>query len=502
MLYRLVKDFKFPDTAIIDRSGTSYTLQFRTENAAIAMVWPNGWPCIEIELYLADISYRYTTRQLDGGSLKVIASHLSHLLKYCYKAGRNTWELDDNDFKLAIRELQDETNPSRPTQRRRNGTTVDRIIDSWKFFLIWLQENWASERRIIGLREDGPQIPVEIKDTHDYAGRPRSILKYRYSPVNATPEPKGPISRRLRVSLWEAVARLGNPHSAHARYRNTLVNQTDFELVTEYLRKRRELLLRLLEATGARPGELARLLVSRNEDCTSTSILELETLKRRKKAYRRIPIEHGLAIQIDLFIVKHRALLLNYARRRSFEPKPNDYLFLTCKGFPLSEGAMTREFSRLVVAAEIKDQQACMSMFRHRFITKMVQIHILAYQNDNPAISRAMMSRSDYRTILQKVCAFTGHGSSDSLWPYIDMAWDEMGTFDYVGPAQELIDSVEQSISDLSTLICDVGANPLDANKIIVESAIAKLEAIRSRVAGALTNQTKRTTLGNRPEDF
>lgn len=39
------------------------------------------------------------------------------------------------------------------------------------------------------------------------------------------------------------------------------------------------------------------------------------------------------------------------------------------------------------------------------------------------------MTDSDYRSILKRIAAKTGHGSPESLWHHIDLAWEEMNVW-------------------------------------------------------------------------
>lgn len=485
-LFRLVRDLSYPYLATLDRSNGHYRSKFHTQPGAFAVVWPNGVPCYEAELYLLDVASRYTVRKTDGGSLKGLAGDISHLLRFVYAQNMRLWEMTDADMKDAIAGLQEERNPIRPYLPRRNGDTIDRIVDRWIRFFTWLQESWIPERVIVGTADSNPQIPLHARPYTDHRGLRRVVFKYRYIPIHATPEKKGPIPRDLKIRLWGAVARLSNPESASISYRQRFKSEADFHFLREYVRRRRELLLQLLEATGARPGELARIKVSLNEDCSATTRITLDTLKRRTTAQRSIPIEHGVAIQIELFIVKYRARLLEMLRDTGVVPNPEDRLLLSTRGAPISEISLDKEFRRIVYAAEAAEEQACMSMFRHRFITNMVKLHLIGFMTDNPGRGRHSMTESDYRTILKRVATFTGHGSEESLFDYIDLAWNEMGIFDYVEPAAKLVNCVERGITTLTSIVGDLRTRRHLSAEQLLDDAVVRLEGIRNEVTAAL----------------
>ena len=256
----------------------------------------------------------------------------------------------------------------------------------------------------------------------------------------------------------------------------------------EFLKKRRELFLELLETTGARPGELIALKVSELDNCTETLRISLPTLKRRKASdpERTIPIEASVAIKIELFIHKQRNELLFNIRENGLTPDPQDRIFLSAiNGQPISKGAIDKEFQRIVKKAGIT-QKACMSLFRHRFITNMIKIHLRAFLNENEGASRLVMTDSDYRTILKKVATFTGHASEMSLFHYIDLAWDELGIFDYVEPATKLVNAVESSITSITSLAGDVRQKRKISNKNLSEFVITELTKIKKTVTDAL----------------
>lgn len=85
----------------------------------------------------------------------------------------------------------------------------------------------------------------------------------------------------IRNKLCEAVGILAEQDVSRIESQTTKANKVAVAEI-RYLTKRRQLLLRLLETTGCRPGELAEMSVSKNNQCTKTNRLILPTLKRRK----------------------------------------------------------------------------------------------------------------------------------------------------------------------------------------------------------------------------
>lgn len=491
-LFSVVTMVVLPFHAVRDPVGKKFLPLIETQSAAITINWPSGIPCVHAEMYLLDISRSLTVRE-NGGSLKDKASKLSHLIRFCWERKVNFWDLCDSDFHAFVEFLIHEPHRTRPGVKRRNRNTVNNIIDVCIHFLYWLQDNVVPDRIIVGSRDKNPQIHLIERCMIGYHGGKNLKLIYPYRPSANTQDPKKPISRAIRNKLWEAVAVMANPAKQSSVYRSRFRNEKELNACLDYLRARRELMLLLLEATGARPGELARLRVSENEDCSHTKRLILPTFKQRKAvdSKRSIPLERGAAIKLELFIYKHRKALLKSLRTQGIEVAPADRVFLSSKaGTPLPVESLTKEFQRIVAVAGIK-QQACQSMFRHRFITNMVGIHLKEFLNTNPQKPRSLITEADYRTILKKVATFTGHGSENSLMHYIDWAWEEMGVLDYVQPACDLVNAVEGSLSYFISVMAEIRLKRHLSSEQIIQLVVDELKLIHERTLEAIKSNAK-----------
>jgi site-specific recombinase XerD len=320
--------------------------------------------------------------------------------------------------------------------RQRDNNTVKAIVASVMSFLEWLQGEVLVGQRLVGTGREY-KIRLIEKRLYDSRGRPRATSRvYFRLPPRETKEPKRPLSRDKRDLLWQAVTDVATSLS---RFPSWAKGENDQAQINAYLKSRRELLLELLEATGARPGELALLKLSQNEDCYSSGTIVLTTLKRRRSIDRRIKLQPGVAMRLAVFISVDRAKLL-----KRLGISGNDRIFLTLDGGEMVARSLSSEFGRLRQIAGLGDYQACMSMFRHRFITKQVAIHLGIYlSKENKA--KEMMTDADYRSILKKVATITGHGNEESLLHYLDLAWEELGVFDRVEVATRIDSAIEGS---------------------------------------------------------
>lgn len=466
-LFNLINELDVSHDAHYNPISNMYSVRRVIVPATFAIVWPDGTPCSLVEIYLVSRFRRGATVREDGGSLRTTVAKLSHLIRHCWDIKKDFWELDDADVYQLVINLMEEKKPTAPMVRVRDNNTVRLIIAAAVEFLLWLQSEMLMGMKLIGV---GPEYRIllaarKIFDSH----RNRHIVQLNYHrlPPRDTKEPKRPISREKRNLLWQAIGKLAGSDLVLPPWAR---GGSDTEFLLNYLKARRELLLELLEATGARPGELSRLSVSDNEDCYKTQELVLITLKRRRHFERKIKLQPGVAMRLTVFLKKYRLALLMAIQATGAVSEPKDRIFLGISGLPMSERTMVSEFFRISKTAGLSEYQSCMSMFRHRYITKQVAIHLGIYLSENNK-TKELMTDGDYRTMLKKVATTTGHGSETSLLRYVDLAFEEFGTTDQVTKAVAIDASIENAV-------------------IQVISLTGKLEIGSKKLAGELMRET------------
>lgn len=385
-----------------------------TRPAVFALLKPDGHPCVLAEMYVLEIQGRFTVRPHDGGSLKMISSSLLRIIDFCWARRVEFWELDEQD----LVEFSEYLGSARREDGRkvRNVNTIRNIISVCVDFVLWC-------RKLFGVFDDDDLGAWRLKsgEGHKVLG----VRMPRFYPRRVATERKQPISSPLRNALWDAVL----AKSQGSRFWN--------KRRQSFLKARRELMLILLEGTGCRPAELIRL---KTADCVgplSQRTIILPTLKTRKveDPFRRIPIPEAIAIRLDLFIAGPRRTLLLELGSTGGVAEVDQLVFLDAfSGAPLTIDSLQKDFRRLAVIAA-PFQHVCMSMFRHRFITNMIRIHLQAFMSAQGRGERLLLSDADYRSVLARVRAFTGHGSEASLMPYVHLAIEELRAF---GNADEL----------------------------------------------------------------
>jgi len=252
------------------------------------------------------------------------------------------------------------------------------------------------------------------------------------------------------------------------------------------MHKRREVQLTLLEQTGLRPQELVKIIAIVNNTHLENAKILLPTLKRRDKVEDRlISIDRASAMKIQVFLNKHRKLLIKRLLKYgliSSTKEIDDKLFLNPKtGKRLKPCAISADFKRLCRRAGI-EQEVCQRMFRKRFITNQVKLHLISFMDKNPLKSRQLITDSDYRTILVKVARFTGHKSPNSLFYYIDIAWDELGAFSNANEVNTLQDKLKAINNSLTEIEAYILYSKQNSYKVKLNTTLKELKKIRDSI--------------------
>lgn len=404
MLHKL-SSFSFKLPFYIDERGRA---KCSDADSIPFITWPDGRWCYPANVAMLELYQRGLSRKQRGGTLATVASHLSHLIRYCYSNDRDFIRLNDNDFTLFIRTLVGESKKGIEGARARGSNHVISIGRTCLEFLNTVGRIY----QIADLVGPEGQIRAEhreatIKLANRSSGRGSIVRKYWHHhsfPVADPKQRRHPISSHAVKAILNAVAACSS---------------------SLFIRKRRYVMLKLLEVTGGRRSEVAALTVSSVYSAAAMAepMLKLMTAKKRggKEEYRYIPVsKHDISFLIE-YIEKNRKRII-----RATCGAENDDGFLLISettGRKLQPNTLTQEMRTLSIAAGIKEQ-SCPHLFRHRFITKLFVALIEQHHFENPdSFRRALL---DVEAIKQKIQQWTGHSSMASLDGYIDLAFEEM----------------------------------------------------------------------------
>ena len=446
-LFHVLPSMELPVSAIRHDAGTHVTTQIIP--AFPFMYWPSNRPCEPVNMYLLDIAHEVT-----GDSLKTYAAQLSHLIRYCGIKNVGIETLTDAHLHELSRQLQEERSQRHPLEAARNKNTVREILSRTIQFLLWYQMTFVLHLRtpLIGEQSVSPQITIKrVKNdrTRARGRRPEFYYTHAAMPTSESREPKRPIARPIIEDIQRAIYRQSVLEERSERFTQRYANDRDLlRAQLEYIRARRSFMVWMMMRTGLRPAELIQMSVKDHNNILTTRALKIPTKKRRKVT---APMRH-FPILLDAATVIYRYLLsrttyCDALKRAGIEPNPGTAFFLTLDGEPIKKTSLEKDFERLVVLAGYKEVQACLSMFRHRFITYEVTVHLREFI-DKSGKSRQMMTDIDYESILKRVADKTGHGSVQSLWHYIDLAWEELGVWASTDKALARLHAFDQLFAD------------------------------------------------------
>lgn len=446
-LFHVLPEIKLPVSGIKHDAGTHVTTQIIP--AFPFMYWPNGKSCEPINMYLLDIAHKVT-----GDSLKTYASELSHLVRYCGENNLSIEKLTNTDIHELSEKLQEERSRRNPLARARNDNTVRGILRQTILFLLWYQDTFMLFLRtpLIGEQKLSPQITVKrVKNNQGRGKNPQTEYYFTHSamPSSVSREPKRPIARPIIEDIQRCIYQQSLLEERSTRFIQRYQNDRELLLAQlEYMRSRRTFMIWMMMRTGLRPSELVQMSTKDHENILTTKSLKIPTKKRRKA----IAPMRSFPILLDAATVVYRYLLSRSAycdalSKAGTEPAPDTAFFLTPMGKPIRKTSLEKDFERLAAKAGYKDVQACLSMFRHRFITYEVTVHLKEFV-EKSGKSRQMMTEVDYEAILKRISAKTGHGSVRSLWHYVDLAWEELGVWACTDKALARLHAFDQLFTD------------------------------------------------------
>lgn len=392
-----------------------YRVRAREYKNLVLAKWPNGRPCHLANHWLQTVSSKTNAKD----TTRVYASQISHLLKYCSSRGIELWDLTDDHFFAFTKTLQNEKITVQGVQENRRGRTHIRAVQlRCLHFLIWVAENFAflSHQRLIGNAEANPKITII------YKRNPHSGHMEIDHPDLLTPSPpiddKGVITERTIQQLQDAIFHSHNVSELPVRALTKLKhNPALFNVLNTYIYERRMFMIRIMKLTGLRPEELIDIPLELNREVHSKLYIAIPTKKRGYPApIRKFRISSRAALDFNRYLTQRTTLLNKLAETGQLKSMPAS-LLLTVHGTPLKKASMTKDFDRLCLTAQLGDVRTCLSMFRHRFITREIHILLLERFEKKPHFKIAWTAalRDDICFI---VAQKTGHKRPESLHTY------------------------------------------------------------------------------------
>ncbi len=446
--------------------------------------WPNGKPCIAVNIYLMQKAQEST-----GNSAMTYASELSHIVRFCGHHETAFEALTDACLWTFSYQLQTELSRYHATEWARNNNTVRRILGKTITFLFWYQKHLLlpAHTPLISTSEQSPQIRVkEVFNRHSR----KNYFYHASMPPSESTEPKGVLPITVIEDIERAIEQLSRLDNVkEATLRRYDGNRDLLKAELEYIRARRRFMVWIMKRTGLRLSEMTSISLADHVNILKTKTLIIPTRKRRKfiAPKRAFPITLKGAGTVKRYLLARDKFVI-FLKQQDKRYQDVQQLFLTRTGTVIENNSIKKDFNRLVKVAGYKETKACLSMFRHRFITYEVIAHLKAFISNHEK-SRQMMTDSDYRSILKRVATKTGHGSVDSLWHYIDLAWNELDIWGNVDRALKRLHATDDLYSELLDLRHELNVNPSLTAAQVIDQVTERLSKILIDAKQAMNNE-------------
>jgi integrase len=408
--------------------------------------YSTGIPCYLINLYLQsndNINLSYT-------SILKKSYALSLLIKFSEDNNLDFKNFNSSSLFLFSKSLEEELNKNDPSKKSRSNNSINSILKTSLYFFDFLgrkilnQPDFCIEILQAELKKN--VISIEERGTIERYGW------YHKSFVRADSKKKRtPISQNCIDRLYEEIPNLSE--SRHVQYRTSIM-------------------LKILDITGARAGEVSRLRINDIVEAYNqeSPLLKMETLKRRGgNETRYVPVEKIDLKEVMTFIKIYRSKII---RKTIGKEKDHGFLFLNENtGNNILSATISNEMNKLKKLAGIQEQ-TCAHMFRHRYITKFFVKLIKQYDFENQDDFRnALLDINSLKVYIQQA---TGHKDVRSLDHYIDLAKAEITNIDKVIEKVNNVSGEESIIREEKRLL-----NQLKEGLISVDKYVVELENIR-----------------------
>ncbi|MFM0640948.1 tyrosine-type recombinase/integrase [Paraburkholderia metrosideri] len=333
--------------------------------------------------------------------------------------------------------------------------------------MFWYQRQFALTQPLVGTVDENARILLMRQKIRHFTGRMVEALGYPDRPQSDPSVPKSPMPDKHIKRLWEAVSAQQRPLSLSTSSRLSSAASVP-DLQEKYLYQRRIVTLMIMEETGLRPGEFCLMKCKPHADILSSRQLYIPTLKRREATpfVRTLPCTLELASAIKQCLTIRAKLIESLPIKQRALAEEHGALFLNIQGAALKASSLEKEFSRLRNRAGITDpERACLSMYRHRFLSRRAAFYIKAFrlQNSDPDITG--LPFTDDTMILGRLVELTGRKTIASLRPYLKEGWKELDVFSSIDSAIASDDSIRSVLHRLEQLSVEI-ANTKDTGEV------------------------------------
>lgn len=386
----------------------------QTVENLILMRWPDGRPCHLINQWLLEKALRTSAKD----TTKVYASQLTHTIRYCFDSKIDFHDFTDEHFHKFSEKLQSvKKSNSLHSAEYIGGNHVRTIQQRTLHFLSWIAVRYPflSRRPLIGT-DESCQVLIEYR-VNPHTGQ-RELYHRYLKPREPDRDDKSIITEIMIEKLLNAIFIAHDIENLPQKSRTKLIADSELFVATnDYLYERRLFVIRMMKLTGLRPEELLEIPLKLNADVQKTRYISIPTKKQGYPSpIRKFNINAKAGIDFQRYLDSRERYLEVLINRKIVSIRPASIL-LAERGNPIRKESITKEFSRLCQSAAFGNVRCCLSMFRHRFITREMHGLLLERFSENKEFK---IQYSD--ALREDICSIvklkTGHRRASSLYPY------------------------------------------------------------------------------------
>lgn len=393
------------------------------------MYWPDGCICWQLNVYFLHL--RRSNSAIS--TINTYASELSLFVRFLFES------------KVVIEDVCDDVLVSFSdwlvNRKKSSGNHINRILLRVISFLEWYQTLLVG-RRQVGSLGQGAQVTISLRSLKSKQGVVRVRTQHHAMVPASIPRTVRPISSNIVSALLDSC---------------------EWAAKTNFRRSRDRCMLVLLADTGIRREELTWIRVSDVVGASADRKLPVRTSKRKGNPYRLIPISDETFRMLLEYIDVTRSIQVRRLNRRKIGFKDQGWLFCTREGFKMAPSTVSQLFCDLRAEAGLTERISA-HMLRHRYITLQVMARLRSLSR------RGSIGVEALTTVLSKIASLSGHSSLDSMWRYVDWAYEELEA--------EYKDSANVADEALSVIEALMGEAKSSENRALAESLLIVREAV------------------------
>ena len=389
----LSSDARIPWVVAFDDS-----INFKTAGGLPFFLWPNGRLCFEANAYFVDLlSNKKLSLRQRGGSARQYAFQISEFIRFLWRNGINVMDMTDSYFKLFIDGL---SVPKDAKGRQLRSNSRIRQIGSRCLDFMHFTSSFFGHAKFVSKAGAVNGVKIDRKLRAKLKGKAAGIVWYH----SVFPLPS---ANNKRFPIYDPEIK--------ALQKATLSK-------TPFLKSRTQILLSILEYTGARRDEAAHIrvddIIRAYNSKEVQPLVRLITVKNQDITFRFVPVPLAVISSWVNHIKVHRRVIVH---KYIGDVADHGYLFVASNtGRQVSVNTITNEIYDLRKVAGFK-APAHPHLFRHRFITEMLARLIYEHDLENSDDLRKALAGSE--AIRQKLQEWSGHKRIGSLDTYIADAY-------------------------------------------------------------------------------